>query len=542
MSYEQVGIVDRYGNLMAASDTSYDAASQTVKELADWKVGRASADVDLLDELDTIVSRSQDLSRNNSVVSGYEQTLVDNVVGPELKLAAMPNYIVLGKDKEWAGEFARDVEARWRAYSKTTEFDVTRQQTFGSMTQTVFRSCMAGDATVIPYWLKGRKYRTCFMHIDSARLDNPENRMNEANLRKGIKTNRIGEVVSYFVRRSHPFDVDMTSMVDDFEEIQAYSRRGRKQFIHVFDKKRPGQSRGEPLLASVMADLKMTGKYQSNELETAIANSLISAFIQSSMDFEGIADAFNADYKTYLGERKTWKARLKGGSVIQLPPGDSVTPFTPSRPAAAFGAFMEYAYRNIATGLNVPYEILMKDFSKVNYSSARAAMLEAFRFFNGRRTWLSTYWAQPCYELWFEECVLRGEIEAPDFYANKAAYTQAKWIGPGRGWVDIVKEAKGSQIKMDIGLSTQQDECAEQGKDWEEVQDQRAYELKRGLETAERIGLPQSMAPVIAGFSTDSAKEPVENYFIPEDEDKPNDKQKPDENKQTPSSPDDEEQ
>jgi hypothetical protein len=36
----------------------------------------------------------------------------------------------------------------------------------------------------------------------------------------------------------------------------------------------------------------------------------------------------------------------------------------------------------------------------------------------------------------------KGMIEAPGFYQNKALWCRCKWIGPGRGWIDPVKEAK----------------------------------------------------------------------------------------------------
>lgn len=150
--------------------------------------------------------------------------------------------------------------------------------------------------------------------------------------------------------------------------------------------------------------------------------------------------------------------------------------------------FVENVLRHIGTGLNIPLELLMKDFSKTNYSSARAALIEAWRFFNGRRSWIINYWAKPVFELWLEESVNRGLIEAPNFYEKKAAWCRCKWIGPGRGWVDPVKEAQASQIRMESGLSTLEDECASQGLDWEEVLMQRVRELKRmrelGLSTS----------------------------------------------------------
>jgi len=156
-----------------------------------------------------------------------------------------------------------------------------------------------------------------------------------------------------------------------------------------------------------------------------------------------------------------------------------MTPFAPDRPAPQFAAFSEFVLRQIGSALGMPYELLLKDFTKTNYSSARAALLEAWRTFNVRRDWMKTYWAQPIYELWFEEAVDAGLIEAPDYYDLQPFYTRAKWIGPGRGWIDPVKEAEAAQVRMASGITTLEMECAEQGNDYKDIIDQRAIEKKQ---------------------------------------------------------------
>jgi capsid protein len=115
---------------------------------------------------------------------------------------------------------------------------------------------------------------------------------------------------------------------------------------------------------------------------------------------------------------------------------------------------------------------------------------EAWRFFQNRRVWLATYWAAPVYRLWLEEAINAGQIEAPGYYDNVHAYARAKWIGPGRGQIDPVKEAQAAQVRMDALLSTLEDECAEQGKDWNEVIEQIAIENQRLKELGlERVAL-----------------------------------------------------
>jgi lambda family phage portal protein len=515
----EIGLVDHNGNMFAASDTAYDAASYTSKEMADWDVSNASADADLLGEMGTIVGRSNDLIRNNGIASGYSQTSVDNIVGAELRLACKPDFKKLGKNKEWADEWSSTTESSFREWANSVECDASRQMTFGSMTQLVLRTGISsGESIAIPMWLKGRRYRTAIMLVDPSRMSNPDNAMDTPTLKGGIHFGRYADPIKYSIRNGHEHDVGYFDSGASWETIPARNKRGRRRFIHTFDKKRVGQTRGEPAFASIMGEFKMAASYQKTELRTTIANSLIAAFIESNMSVEDISETFDADYNDYLNGRKGWKASLSGGDVIQLPPGDKVTPFTPSRPGSAFADFMDASYKNIATGLNIPDNLLRKDFTKTSYSAARAAMLEAWRFFIGRRAWLSTYWAQPVYELWLEEAVMRGEIDAPDFYQNRAAYSKAKWIGPGRGWVDVVKEAKGAQMRMDSSLSTQQDECAEQGKDYEEVQDQRAGELTRAFKVAKENGLPPAAAYRIAGFSNEADSVSNDEHFIPDDD------------------------
>jgi lambda family phage portal protein len=147
---------------------------------------------------------------------------------------------------------------------------------------------------------------------------------------------------------------------------------------------------------------------------------------------------------------------------------------------------VEAISRQIGAAVGLPYELALKDFSKTNYSSARAALMEAWRFFTIRRQWLARYWAAPVYELWLEEAVDLGLVDAPDFYENRAFYSRSKWIGMGRGYIDPTKEAEAAQLRMEISISTLEQECAEQGLDWNEVLEQRRLELAR----MEELGLP----------------------------------------------------
>lgn len=252
----------------------------------------------------------------------------------------------------------------------------------------------------------------------------------------------------------------------------------------------------KPVISAVIQQFKMLDKYSGAELDAAVINAMMAAFIETEMSSEDLFELMGGTAEGMdkeIRKRNRGRPRLKPGAIIPLYPGEKMSPFMPARPAAQFEAFTVAVMRHIAASMGLPYELLLKDFSKTNYSSARAALLEAWRTFRGRREKLADYWAQPCYELWLEEAVNAGLIDAPGFYEHRAAYCRSKWIGPGRGWVDPVKEAQAAQIRMNAGISTLEAECAEQGLDWEEVLEQRARELTRLRE----LGIdPASLAAV----------------------------------------------
>ena len=100
---------------------------------------------------------------------------------------------------------------------------------------------------------------------------------------------------------------------------------------------------------------------------------MIAAFIETPIGGEELNELFGGSSDDYLNAKKDWQVKLEGGSIIPIFPGDKVAPFTPSRPNSAYGSFVENLLRHIGTGLNIPYELLLKDFSKTNYSSARSA-------------------------------------------------------------------------------------------------------------------------------------------------------------------------
>lgn len=490
------------------SNVAHSGASLSSTDVVAWRPRRGSADTDLLRELPELVGRSRDIERNNGVAKGGIQTVIDNVVGTGLRLSARPDYMALGKDKAWSKEWRRGVESLWASYWWTTACHAGDTMTGDQMTAQQFRAGLTnGELLALPLWItdRGDGFSTKIQTVEADRLSQPWGEFESSKQRGGIQFGDYGEPIGYWIRKTHPGDMFQDINQIGWEFVPRRTEFGRLRVIHAFDPERSGQSRGKPLLTSILPQFKQIDRYTSAEIMAAVVNAMIAMTIETPLDNDSIVDLFSKDSTAYLKARQDHAVGLKAGSMIPLFPGDKATSFLPQRPASGFGAFVENIYRVIGVAMDMPYELLMKDFSKTNYSSARAAMLEAWRSFYRRRDWLGTQWMDPIYGLWLEEMVNAGRIEAPGFYENRWAYQRCKWIGPGRGWVDPVKEADASVIRVNANLSTLEQECAEQGLDWEEVLEQRAAEIAYmkvlGLEI---VTIPRSPS----GYISDTEQDP----------------------------------
>lgn len=476
----------------ADDGSAYKAASQGI-DMRRWNPSRGSADTDLLPEKDIIDARARDLTRNEPVAKSGVNAQLDMVVATGATLHPIPDYKMLGMSKQEADQWARDVQSRFHAFADSVDIDATRQGNLADLTRLIYRSRITvGEGTAIPLYLPDRPgvdYGLAIQIIDPARVSNPYYMPDTEDLRKGVKIDEWGGPVGYHVQKSHPADAMFGySNVMEWEYIPARTDWGRPRFIHAFEKERPDQHRGISALAAVMGQFKILSDYKQAEMQAALTNAIVAAFTESALDQTSLLELFGGDAQEMIRQRAEYVVKMKAGAVIPLFPGDKFASHSPSRPNAAFGPFVDNVLKHIASGFDLPYELLMRDFSRGSYSAIRAAFMAAWKTASTARYWLQTQWLDVIYMLWLEEAVAKGDVEAPGFYEKKAAWARSKWIFDGKGWLDPVREAQASQLRIASGISTFEQECAEQGLDWEEVFEQRAAEQARmkelGLDTA----------------------------------------------------------
>lgn len=501
------------------SAAAYDAADTLSQELAGWHPALASADRDWLWERPEAVARGRDLTRNNGFANGARRSEVDAAIGANLRLSYKPDYQALGLTKSWADGFAREIEARWRVFADDPDYfcDAARHDTMSSLFALAYGHYWAdGDAIGVLLWKeRGGPYNTTLQIIDPDRLSNPNDLADEDRLRGGVHLDELGAAVAYEFRRRHPQDVATFRGGDEFtwDRVDRDLPWGRPQVVHFFERQRAGQTRGVSRMAAIVEPLAMQHKMDRVTLQAAIIEAILGFFITSPFDPEMVADGLVA--KDTLPEYQQLRSafhdqnrvRLGGVQANILVPGEEPKILAPQHPNSQYPEFTATVLRRIASGLGLSYEQLSQDWSKVNYSSARAALLEVWRGLTARRQRFTQRFCTPIFGAWLEEVLIdKREFDmpaaAPDFYDAKAAWCRARWIGPGRGWVDPVKEVQAAAGRMDAGISTLEHEAAEQGLDWQEVAEQQA--LEDG--TRAELGLPPRAALTV-GSAPDVAED-----------------------------------
>jgi lambda family phage portal protein len=490
---------------------AYNGASFSRPGLAGWSPRASDAESDINCDLPTLRARSRDLGRNAPIAGGAINTMVTNVIGTGLTLQPQPDREVLGLSDEAAEAWGASARREWCLWSESRDCDITRTQNFYELQALIFRSALeSGDVFVVLPDVEARPgspYTLALQVIEADRVCNPGLVGDTQKIAGGVELDENGAPIAYHVCRQHPGSLLRRSEFK-WDRIPAFgATTGRRNVLHLFDKRRPGQTRGVPILAPVIEPLKQLQRYTDAELQAAVISGLFAVFVK--MDPEAFQDLFDQDGKSaYLQSAMGWDGTVNGssmdaggGKAVNLLPGEDIESANPGRPNAAFDPFVQAILRQVGALLELPFEILIKHYTS-SYTAARAAMLDAWRFFRGRRDWIASGITQPVYETLLAEAVSRGRIAAPGYFADPAirkAWCSAAWIGDGPGSVDPQKEVGAAKERIELGISTRAAESIlHDGGDWRAKHKQLVEENK----ARQRDGLG-AVAPAAAPAEPD---------------------------------------
>lgn len=443
-------------------------ASTKKKSLLGWvsKLGSVLEDIEY--NIPKLRERSRDLYMGAPLATGALKTIRTNVVGSGLKLNAQIDYEYLGMTLEQADEWETKVEREFTLWAESVHCDAQRMNNFYQLQQLAFISqLMSGDSfallPVIPR--PNMPYDLRVQIIEADRVSTPSNiLLNKDNkIVNGVEINYRGEVIAYHIAQNHPSSIALKR--NKWDRVPKFgAMTGRPNVIHLMESERPEQRRGVPLLAPVIESLKQLSRYSEAELMAAVVSGMYTVFIKSDNPHDSQLGEVIPD-EDRVDDYDESSYELGNGAIVALGENESIELANPGRPNTAFDGFVTSICRQIGSAIEVPYELLLKHFT-ASYSASRAALLEAWKMFRMRRSWLATDFCQPIYEEWLAEAVAKGRIHAPGFFADpvaRKAYCNAEWNGPSQGQIDPLKEVNAAAKRVAEGFSTRTRETVELG-------------------------------------------------------------------------------
>jgi lambda family phage portal protein len=462
---------------------NYYGGSTSRRAMLNFNPRAQDADADLNPDLPTLRARSRDLERNSPLARGAINTVTTRVVGTGLALQSALDAQYLGLTDEQAAEKKAEIEREFRAYCESAECDVTRTQDFYELQDLALRSTLAsGDVFVnLPYVKRpGELYGLKVQMIEGDRVCNPDNGRDSVSLSAGIVRDSYGAPLSCHVMTRHPGS-NVSGGTRKWTEHRFFTPKGARAMLHLFDRRRPGQTRGEPFLAPVIEPLKQLDRYTEAEITAAVISGMFTVFWKTNGgENSGLPNDPAAGSSASTGTNGD-AIQMGAGAIVDIGQDDEVEFANPTRPNPAFDPFVQAILRQVGVALELPFEVLVKHFTS-SYSAARAALLDAWQFFRKRRAWLAKRFCQPVFEVWMDEAVANGRIAAPGYFADpmvRRAYLMAEWVGDGPGSIDPLKEVQAAEKRLSLNISTLEKETMlHDGGDWRANMRQRSLEAK----------------------------------------------------------------
>lgn len=415
-------------HMLGLNSRNFEAASKG-RRTENWKTTKNFSDPSTV--LHTIVDRSRYLAANNAYAKRGLNAIPSHVV----RRGITPNI-----------SSNRRFEKAFRSWAASTKCDFEGRCTFYGLQWLAMKTIAESGEVLIRKRLGDQGNQDIPLKLQVLEPDFLDT--NKPGTKKGIEYSEDGQRLAYWVYREDPRTMRRVDSV----------RIPADEIIHAFELLRPGQQRGLPWLTPVIIRLKDLDDYEDAQLvRQKIASCLVGVIHDMEMD-EPAGKMKDEDWSTFTP-----------GSWEILPPGKTVT-FNNPPVLQGYGEYLSAMLHGIASGLQVPYEVLTSDYEKVNFSSSRMAFLEFYKTVEHWQEHIMV--SQICNPIfnWATELAAFGGISPGTATVN--------WGLPKREYVDPIKEIKAQIMSIRAGLTTLAAEIRKSGEDPDELLEEYAALLQ----------------------------------------------------------------
>ena len=270
---------------------------------------------------DMLRARARWLSANNPIMSNIDSTIINNVVGRGISLQSVDDTL----------------QEAWNTWQKSC--DLTGRRTLNDMQRLMLQTRMV-DGECFIY----KKYTKNGFKIQLLEADQLDTYAGKS----GLDIDKDGKVTAYY------FKTD-----GDTVKIDA------KHIINYHKSNRISQYRGVSEYSRSIIDIKNFQGFTSANIQSLRARANIAYAVEGD-------DVNPFDYNATDQDGDKIQ-EINDAFVFYLNAGEKIHTLDSNATPVNYQEFVQSTVRMIATGRNISYELAFRDFSQVNFSSARAS-------------------------------------------------------------------------------------------------------------------------------------------------------------------------
>lgn len=431
--------------------------------LADWQMDGGWVPGTMASQLPTMRARARQEVKNNPWARRIVDLFAVNTVGHTgFSYRPMPPFGP-GKIDEVAAAILKLAWWRWAHNPKVC--DIAGRFDFRSHCETAARAlCRDGEAfiRIIRGKIPGNQHGIALQQLNPAMLDANLNITKHGGMAgmvgsaivNGVEIDQWGKPLAYwFADRSQ--DAIMWT-ADYLRAYGQYQRIPAEQICHCYQPDLPDQTRGVPMMYSVLRRLHMLGKYEDAELTAARKDASVSNSYQ-------LAPGMQPDDLADVADVAGAVSQVSEGDSLILPEGWQEVSHTPTRPNQAMPDFVKHLLRGTGAGTNTAYSTLANDQSEANYSSLRDGKLTERDCYMMAQEMIIRDICRPVNLAWLEQYLLRPDTPLP--FSKLDKFSEHEWQGRRWPWVDPNSESRYNETARNYGWKTDETIAAEIGED-----------------------------------------------------------------------------
>ena len=457
----RLSLLDRVKSFFTQKKRAFYEGGRVTKANRDFWNANSPFETTASPDRDTLRARARWLHENNPIMANIDKTIINNVIGRGIKLQLKTENL----------KFNEEIENLWRVWGEKNNCDISGRFNFSDLQALILEQRMVdGEIFIYKRYTDDKNFPFKLQLIEADRVYSwgvTDNLIN------GIEIDNFGKPKYYNFINKRDYEYKYEPIKVKADEI-----------IHYYKAERATQYRGISEYKQAILDIKNFAAFQSATIASARARANIAYYVEQ----EGSGAAFGVSDDEEFEQIQ----EINGVMVYYLKRGEKLGKLDPTVSMDnSYSDFVSSVIRLIAVARNVSYELAFRDFSKVNFSSARASIIQDNKRFDLEQRHIIDYVLQPIFEAWLEAMFLSGKIKSVklrEFLSKKESFLKTKWIPPVREWVDPLKDMRAIELELKLGLTTKSEVCASRGKDYEDV----LLQLKKEQELEKKYSIKES--------------------------------------------------